>query len=240
MLTLSSPRLTFLSRALISAVALSLVTLAGCDWNQVETGRNGQIELIPDDCGKLGCDLDDGIAVGGTLDVSLRGTDGRSADDLTLVSSAPWVVQVIGPASSGGEPRFEIVGMGGGRADLIAIDRYGYEVDYLPVEVAAISDLAIDASAAELTELTVAGFDEAFATPAGAELTIDVAALALGRELTGAVSYRITLDPALSAALVTGSDVRRGHLTLRVPAGDHALDVTASSGAHKRVRVSGQ
>ena len=38
---------------------LPFASLAACTWNEVETGRNGLVQLTPDDCGRLGCDLDD-------------------------------------------------------------------------------------------------------------------------------------------------------------------------------------
>lgn len=45
---------------LLASLPLSL--LAACEWNEVEQGRLGQLELVPSDCGRAYCDLDDGIA----------------------------------------------------------------------------------------------------------------------------------------------------------------------------------
>lgn len=218
-------------------LALPLASLAACGWNEVETGKNGLVEMIPDECGKFGCDLDDGIAVGGTLSISLRGTDGRDASDLRLVSSAPWVVDVIATEGTSFDPEFRILGTGAGYADLIAIDRAGYEVDYLPVEVANISDVAIDVSADGMQPIAVVGVDEAYQVPAGVELELDVAGRAFGRELTGDVQYQVALDEALARNMLSDSDVARGHLHLIVPSGVNDVRFLAPGGARKTVRI---
>lgn len=231
--------MTYSPRLLVLPLAC-LATLAGCFGSEVETGRNGQLELVPTECGKAYCDLDDGIAVGGSLDISLRGVDGHSADGLTLVSSAPWIVDVVATERDGFEPRFRVTGTGAGRADLIAIDRNGYEVDYLPVEVAVISSLSVDGFGTGVDSIDAVGVDHGYAAPTGAELTLEVAGMARGSELTGEVVYRITLDGALAGSLLSDSDLDRGHLRLRVPAGEHLLDVAAPGGMTTRVLISGR
>lgn len=221
-------------------LSLPLATsLLACGWNEVETGRRGLVQLTPDDCGKDGCDLDDGIAVGGSLSISLSGTDGRSAEGLRLISSAPWILDVVAESGTTFEPEFSVIGAGAGSADLIVIDRGGYEVDYLPVEVERIGSLEVDAAADGLEPIAVVGADRAFAAPAGAELRLDVAGLARGRELTGDVQYVVELDAALARNLQSGSDAARGHLQLVVPAGDHDVRFTAPGGARTIVRVRG-
>ncbi len=232
---MSTPR--FLTSLLAT---LPLATTAACQWNEVETGKNGLVQLTPDDCGQLGCDLDDGVAVGGTLTIRLSGTNGRSAADLGLVSSAPWVIDIIDADTFGSEPEFRVVGNNAGRADLIVIDRAGYEIDYLPIDVATISSFALDARADGLTELTVAGADRAFQAPAGADLELDVSGEAFGRQLTGDVQYLVELDAAIATAMKPDADVARGHLHLTMPAGDHDLRVTAPGGAAQRIRLIGR
>ena len=71
-------------------LALPFASFAACTWNEVEDGRLGRLEMTPSECGQPGCDLDDGIAVGGTLDLSLRAKDNVDISDLRLVSSASW------------------------------------------------------------------------------------------------------------------------------------------------------
>ncbi|MBK9036723.1 MAG: hypothetical protein IPL61_36650 [Myxococcales bacterium] len=229
-----------LSRLALLLAALPFTSLVACTWNEVETGKNGLVQLTPDDCGQLGCDLGDGVAVGGALTIRLSGTNGRSAADLDLVSSAPWVLDVLSADRFGSEPEFRVLGTGAGRVDLIIVDRAGYEIDYLPVEVATISDLGIEADAAGMTELSVIGADRAFQAPAGAEVQLDVAGRAFGHELTGDVQYLVELDAAIAAGMRGDADVARGHMHLTMPAGDHALRITAPGGASQRVLLLGR
>lgn len=233
----TSPRFARLAATALAALPLAT---AACNWNEVETGKNGLVQLTPDDCGQLGCSLDDGIAVGGALTIRLSGTDGRSAADLRLVSSAPWIVDIIGADTFGSEPEFRVVGNGAGTADLIVIDRAGYEIDYLPVDVATISDLGLDARAPGLREVTVVDADHAYQAPAGTDLELDVAGRAFGHELTGDVQYLVELDAAIAGAMNRDADVARGHLHLAMPAGAHALRITAPGGASERIVLIGQ
>ncbi len=221
-------------------LALPLASLAACNWNEVEDGRLGLLEMTPSECGQPGCDLDDGIAVGGTLDVSLRGKDGASASDLRLISSAPWIVDVIATEDTGLEPRFRIAGNAAGLADLIAIDRYGYEVDYLPVEVATIAGFEVAAVADGMQMSTVPGLGELIEVTAGTEVELDVEGTSRGRVLTGDVQLLVELDAALAAAMLPGSDPARGELHFRAPAGSHDVVFTAPGGARTQVRVVGK
>ena len=218
--------------------SLPLSLLAACEWNEVEQGRLGQLELVPSDCGHAYCDLDDGIATGGDLSITLRGKDGASAYGLELVSSAPWIVDVIGLEDDGFEPRFRVLGNGPGRADLIAIDASGYEVDYLPIEVATVADLEVSLVGEGASELVVVGYDSAFEIKAGVQTTLDVLGTSRGRDLTGDFEYAAFLDVQLAAAMQPGSDLGGGHLELLVPqAGDHELTFIAPGGATERIRL---
>ena len=220
-------------------VALPLASLAGCTWNTVEDGRLGRLQMTPSACGQAGCNLGDGIAVGGALDLTLRGKTGVDASDLHLVSSAPWIVEVLSTEATGSEPRFRIVGDGAGLADLIAVDRYGYQVDYLPVEVATIAGFDIGATADGMTESTVPGLGEVFEVAAGTDVHLEVDGTSRGRALTGDVQLLVELDAALAAAMLPGSDPARGQLHFKAPLGTHDLTITAPGGARELVRVVG-
>jgi hypothetical protein len=221
---------------LLASLPLSLSLLAACD--EVEQGRLGQLEFTPGDCGKLFCDLDDGIATGGDLDVTIRSKNGAAAGGLTMVSSAPWIVDVISDNGDYFEPRFRVLGTGAGRADLIVIDEAGYEVDYIPVEVATVADLEVSVDADNAIPLAVVGYDSAFEIKAGERTVIDIVGTSRGRELTGDFEYAAFLDVELAAAMQSGSDLGGGHLELLVPrAGDHELTFIAPGGATERMRL---
>ena len=227
------------NRLLPLLASLPLSLLAACEWHEVEQGRLGRLELIPSDCGRAYCDLDDGIATGGDLSITVRGKDGASAAGLSLVSSAPWIVDVIDLEADGLEPRFRVLGTGAGLADLSVIDGAGYEVDYLPVEVATVADLEVSVVGEGASELVTVGYDSAFEIRVGELTTLDVIGTSRGRDLTGAYEYFAFLDATLAAALEPDSDLARGHLRLRVPqAGDHELTFIAPGGATERIRLS--
>jgi hypothetical protein len=119
------------------------------------------------------------------------------------------------------------------------IDRAGYEIDYLPVEVATITALDLDAQADGLAPMTAIGFDAAYQVPTGADLELDVSGRAFGNELLGEMQYLVELDQAIAGAMRSDSDVARGHLHLTVPAGDHSLRITAPGGTSQRVLLRG-
>ncbi|HVV84640.1 MAG TPA: hypothetical protein VHE35_16355, partial [Kofleriaceae bacterium] len=184
------------NRQLPLLLAIPLVSLAACNWNEVENGRLGKVQLTPSNCGLPGCDLDDGIAVGGTFDLTMSGTAGVDVSDLQLVSSAPWIVDVISSDGLAGEPTFRIAGNGAGLADLVAIDRYGYEVDYLPVEVADIAAFDVITTADGMAQSTVPGIGEVIEVRGGTQVTLDVEGTSRGRALLGDVQYLVELDPS--------------------------------------------
>jgi hypothetical protein len=220
-------------------LALPFASLAACNWNEVEQGRLGKVEMTPSNCGQPGCDLDDGIAVGGALDLEVRGKGGLDVSDLRLVSSAPWIVDVV-TTDDFGTPSFSLRGNAPGLADLIAIDRWGYEVDYLPVEVAAIADFEVSAVADGMIESSLPGLGRVFEVNADTDVRLDVAGTSRGRALTGEVQLLVTLDAALAVAMLPGSDPARGELHFRAPAGAHDVAIVAPGGAHTVVRVIGK
>lgn len=235
----STHRFALRSGLLPLLASLPITLLAACEWNEVEQGRLGRLELVPSDCGQSSCDLDDGIAVGGDLSITVRGKDGASARGLTLVSSAPWILDVIDLEDDGFEPRFRVLGVGAGLAELRALDVNGYEVDYLPVEVATVADLEVSVVGDGASELVAVGYDSAFELEAGVLTTLDVIGTSRGRDLTGTYEYFAFLDATLAAALEPDSDLARGYLRMRVPRpGDHDLTFIAPGGATERIHLS--
>jgi hypothetical protein len=150
------------------------------------------------------------------------------------------VIDIFDADTFGSEPEFTVRGTGAGRADLIVVDRSGRAIDYLPIEVATISDLDFDATASDLRTLDAVGFDHAFAMRAGTELSLDVSGYAFGRQLTGEVQYLIELDAATASALRSESEAARGRLRLNAPLGDHVVRVTAPGGASELVLLRGE
>ena len=54
------------------------------------------------------------------------------------------------------------------------------------------------------------------------------------------MQFLVELDQAIATAMKADADVARGHLHLTMPAGDHALRVTAPGGASQRILLLGR
>lgn len=231
----NSPRLASLSLLALATLPLT----AAC--NEVETGENGVVEFIPDECGATFCDLDDGLAVDATTEVYLDGVGDNYVDDLTVESSAPWIAQVI--AIDGGlTPRVTIAGNAEGEADLLAIDRNGYVVDFITIEVKFPDALSVDVEGANVNGPNYTAdpdIDDLYFVAAGTSLDIDVTALADGSPLMGQLSYGVQLDSDLAFAVDAGDAVDDGHFRLTAPAGEHDLVIMTST-AWRTIRFSVQ
>jgi len=213
--------------ASLSLLALTTVPLAAC--NEVETGANGVVEFIPDECGASSCDLDDGLAVDGTTELYLDGVDGAYVDDLTIETSAPWIAQVI--AIDGGvSPRVTLAGNAEGVTDVLALDRSGNVVDWITLQVRFPDELEVDVVGTGIDGPHLADdVDDLYFVDAGTDLYIDVRAFADGGPLMGAMSYDVQLDADLAYAVDPGDSLDDGHFRLTAPAGEHELFIMTST-----------
>jgi hypothetical protein len=221
---------------LASLLPLPALLLAAC--NEVETGRYGLVEFVPDDCGMAFCDLDDRLAVDATTDVYINGAGGQSVDDLFIRTSAPWIAEVIDERDDGLSPRVTIAGNAPGPVDLLAVDRWGYVVDYVSFEVAATDQLLVDVWGSSVDGPHLAtDADDLYFIGANTEIEIDVSAMLDGSELMGKKSYSVVIDADLVLGLESGDDLADGHFRVRVPAGEHDLYVATGS-AYRLVHFS--
>ena len=92
------------STRLLSFLAATSL-LAAC--NEVETGRYGLVDFLPDDCGAAFCDLDDRLAVDAATDVytwKLLRRDlalGRQETERTIVGLVTGVLLAAGDNEEG-------------------------------------------------------------------------------------------------------------------------------------------
>ena len=216
-------------RHLPHLLSLSLLSLAAC--NEVESGQMGLVDFAPDNCGASYCDLDDGLAVGATTEVYLDGVDGSSVSDLHIESSAPWIAEVL-EEQPGLSPRAVIAGNGSGTVDLLAVDDFGYVVDYVTIRVVAADSLAVDVSAVNgvapdgpyLSDRA----DDLYFARAGQDLSIDATALADGSPVMGRQSFSVVTDADMAAG-IGGQDVGDGRFDLRLPPGEHDLYLSTAT-----------
>jgi len=214
----------------------SFALLGAC--NEVETGNYGLVEFVPDECGQAFCDLDDRLAVDGTTDVYINGTDGHAVDDLYIRTSSPWIAEVVDEDTSTLSPRVTLIGNSPGTVDLLAIDGWGTVVDYVTIEVAAPDAIEVDVlgSAVDGPHAAVDTDDLYFVT-AGTELDIDARALYDGAHLLGNMQYTVVIDADIALNVREGDALSDGTFRFTAPSGEHDL-VFATPSASRRVHFS--
>lgn len=213
---------------------IPLLTLAACSgWNSVETGERGALTFTPDECGRDGCDLDDPIVVGGSTIVTLESADSRySVVGLTLISSDPYVLDVYPVYLGSSWSEWRVDGVGPGRADLIAIDEYGYEIDYIGVDVRFADYIYLEHTRGSAVgpSFDRQGFDEVWTVNAGRDVAFDVTPMLGGRDLMGQLAYAVEIDEVLFASSDPGARLDLGHVSFNAPAGEYAVFFTAPDG----------
>jgi hypothetical protein len=227
-------------RLLSSFALLPLLVLAACDgWNYVETGERGKLTFTPDECGRAsGCDLDDAFVVGGAVTVSLDSVDSAAdVHNVTLISSNFDVVDVWLEDDGDHDSKWRVNALRAGYAELIAIDQYGYEIDWVEIEVRRADRLELDLVNGEAVGATSArpGYDEVWTIAAGQRVTFEAAARRSNTSLMGEVTYDVVIDEVLLASQNVGADITHGRLDFDVPAGEYGLELRGADGMLLRV-----
>jgi len=223
-----------MTRCLVYVGLISLLAAATTGCNTSQTGAEGLVRFTPDACDRAGtgCDFDDGVAVGGTLDVWITGTDGTSTAGFTLRSDDPAVITVTVVDDVAGRPTWELAGTGSGVARLIAVDADGADVDFIEVAVQELDGLRLVQTLGEAVGPTSDGtYGEIWQVNANEETWFYVEPLVGGERIMGILEYDVTIDADLEDnGLAGGSDISGGLYKLDAPAGDYALSVVADNG----------
>lgn len=206
--------------ALLSILAVP--ALAGC--NTTTEGANGAVFFTPMNCGRLSCDFDDSVGVGGRLDVVIEGAEGVSTAGVVLESDDPSVLFVEEVPDIGGRPAWNIEGVNPGVARLIAYDG-DFELDFLEVGVQELSYLAMmpivgdavgpDTSSPDFDEVWTVNADEAVSLQVTPYIGVDAPTM-------GVYTYTATIDAGLEEGLLD-DDLSDGYLYFQVPAGEYAV-----------------
>lgn len=217
------------------ASLLPVLSLSACEgWNHVETGAYGVLTFTPNDCGRAaGCDLDVPIVVGGRAQLDLDTVDDHAdVEGITLIASAPWVLDVVPRTTGALWSEWDLIGTDAGWTDLIAIDKFGYEVDYVTVEVRRPEALALEPAYGDAVGPTSdrEGYAEVWTVNAGAEVAFDVRPWRGARELMGRVEYDVVIDELLLAALTPDARLVEGYLAFRIAAGEYPVRFVAPDG----------
>ncbi len=221
------------------ASVLPLALLAAC--NTITTGDNGVLTFTPDDCGKSSCSLDEELVIGGSTVVTLDDAGEGDVDDLTLISSDPYVLRVELVERGAFDSEWRVTGTGAGSAEIIAIDAYGYEIDYTEVEVRRADKLALDREGGNAVGPSVrVNFDEVWTVNAGEDVSLHASPYRNGWKLMGRVSYDVSIDEILFDGLSPGARVELGELRFNVPYGEYPVTFRAPDGTAVDVLIVAQ
>ena len=211
----------------------SLSFVAAC--NSVTTGDDGYITFTPDDCGQAWCSLDDTIAVGTSVEVTLGVVDGfdHEVAHLTLVSDDP-AVAVTFPLPAAGVSRWQVLATGPGVTRLVALEGNHYvDGTLITTESAWRLGLEVDEGPAFVSDAFGGRTaEETWHFPAGEEVSFRVRPFDLaGRELQGKLNLTTELDAPIFDARTGSADVPAGRLALRpMFAGDFGLSAYGPEG----------
>lgn len=216
---------------------LSAVTVALSACNATSEGEEGNVLFTPRDCGRLSCDFEDSIGVGGVVHVQIEGNDGVSTAGVDLASDDEGVLQVRAIGDIAGAPAWELVGVSAGVAGLEAIDRDGAVLDELEVGVQTVSGLTLQNVLGDAVGPSVEGGVEVWQINADEAVSFQVTpTIGDGVPTMGRFAYDAgPIDEPIIQGLVQ-DDISEGYLYFEVPAGEYsasfqdgegnALDVT--------------
>lgn len=214
---------TVLTTAILS---LSLALAAGC--NTTTEGAAGLVRFTPTDCGRVGgCDLDSGLGVGGSSLVQISGNDGFSTVGVDLASDAPDILSVTPVADLNGRPTWELLGQGDGIAHLSAIDRDGFELDFVEFDVLQPARLTMETFIGNAVgpQLDDPVYDEVWTVNADEQVILLVTPVdAAGDSIMGKYAYVPAIELLeFSDYINDPEDLSDGTLDFTAPAGDYGL-----------------
>jgi hypothetical protein len=207
------------------ACALALV-LAAAACNTSQEGAEGNILFTPDECGRVGgCNFEDSIGVGGTINVNIMGLDGFSTAGVTLEVDDPGVLTVIPVGDVGGRPTWELQGIAPGVATLYAYDADDARADFIEIGVQELSGLTLENFVGDAVgPADDAGYDEVWTVNADQAVSFFVTpTIGDGIPTMGRYTYVATVDSALVPYLMQMDRLEEGYLYFDAPAGAYEV-----------------
>jgi hypothetical protein len=205
---------------LIALCAACLCTACGPDDSEPV------VEFSPISCGRIGCDFEQRIGVGGVIGVQIRLADGESVVGLDVRSVQPEILGVTQVADVAGQPTWELRAISPGVAVLEAFDPPPADdedeevLDRFEVEVAAIDSIGLVNFIGDATGPAVEdGFDEVWEVPSDRPVSFRVTPFIDGAPTMGRFAYEVSLDPKIFNGLID-SETANGRLHFIPPKGE--------------------
>jgi hypothetical protein len=204
----------------ILAIAF-VVALAAC--NTSTEGANGNVLFTPDNCGRIGCNFDDSIGVGGTIEMYITGRDGVSTAGATIESDDPAVLEIATIPDVGGRPTWELFGASAGVGRLTVYDANDAVLDFIEIGVQELSALGAENILGDAVgPADDPSYDEVWTVNADQAVSFQITPLiGEGVPTMGKYTYTATIDQGIEDGLLD-EDLSEGYLYFQVPAGEYA------------------
>lgn len=198
----------------------TLASLAAC--NTSTEGAHGNIFFTPTECGLTGCDLDDSIGVGGTIQMHIAGAEGVSTVGTTLVSDNPDLLSVVAIPDVGGRPTWELLALAAG-VPTVTVYTQGEEVlDFVEVPTQDLTGIIANNILGDaIGPADDPNYDEVWTVNADQSVSFQMTpVIGLDVPTMGKYVYTATIDAGLEAGLLD-TDLSEGYLYFNVPAGQY-------------------
>ena len=198
----------------------AIATVAAC--NVSTEGAHGNIAFTPSECGRIGCDFDDSIGVGGTIEMHIEGLDGVSTVGTTIISEDPELLSAVAIADVGGRPTWELLALNAGVARLTVLTQGEEVLDFIEVPIQELSGLiAQNVVGDAIGPAEDASYDEVWTVNADQAVSFQLTpVIGLDAPTMGKYVYTATIDQGMEEGLID-QDLSEGYLYFNVPAGEY-------------------
>lgn len=200
-------------------LALTALLAIACDTST--DGANGNVTFTPTDCGRIGCDFDNSIGVGGVIEVQITGLEGVSTAGADLISDDPELLSVR-PIADRGQPTWELQALAAGVARLTVLDAQGSDLDFLEVPMQELTGLiGTNILGNAVGPADDASYDEVWTVNADEAVSFQVTpVIGIDAPTMGKYVYTATIDAGLEDGLIE-TNPSGGYLYFEVPAGQY-------------------
>ncbi len=203
-------------------LALTALAAVACDTST--EGAHGNVSFTPTECGRIGCDFDNSIGVGGVVQMQIAGIGEVSTAGVTIVSRDPGLLSVFPIADVAGQPTWELQALAAGVARINVLTQGEDVLDLLEVPIQELTGLIsqnILGDAVGPAEDTA--FDEVWTVNADEAVSFQITpVIGLDAPTMGIYQYTATVDAGLQAGLLD-QDLGEGYLYFNVPAGQYTV-----------------
>jgi len=209
-----------MNKLILALAAVASLATAACDTST--SGANGNVSFTPTECGRLGCNFDDSIGVGGVIQMQISGIDGISTAGADVVSDDADLLSVTAVGDVAGQPTWELQAFAPGVARIAVLDSTDAELDFLEVPIQELTGvIAQNILGNAVGPADDATYDEVWTVNADQAVSFQMTpVIGLDVPTMGKYVYTATVDAGLEEGLIE-ADLSEGYLYFQVPAGQY-------------------